>query len=377
MGNRIGRAADWLSLGGRLRPVSWWALAPGPAALALALAFPSRWLSYMGYVYLLLGLGCYLWLRAVGPRLRLGRRLLSAMSQVGDELEEQWEITNGSPLPLPWVELADDLTMPGYHARRATSLGPGERLAWKTAARCERRGVYRIGPLTARAGDPLGLFVFAWRERAARSVVIYPPLVRLPPLPIPHGQRGGLARADILQIAVTPSVGGIRDYVPGDPPSRIHWPHVARYGRLVIKEFDQERAGALWVVLDLSAPAYGAPDGPQPARPPERPAYGQSSVAEAALAEIRPDSLADLAVILACSLAAAALAEGRQVGLLAEGARRRLVWPGGGQQQLWRILGELVDAEPDGGRPLGDSAARRHAHPLRRDIQRGHGGDHA
>ncbi|MBX0326356.1 hypothetical protein K2Z83_01435, partial [Oscillochloris sp. ZM17-4] len=41
-------------------------------------------------------------------------------------------------------------------------------------------------------------------------------------------------------------------------------------------------------------------------------------------------------------------------GLLAEGDRRRIVWPAGGQQQLWRILGELVDAQPTGARPLGD-----------------------
>lgn len=354
---RAEQAAAWLSLDGRLRPRSWWALAPGPAALLLTMAFPARWLGYIGYVYLLLALACYLWLRLAGPRLRLGRRLLSSLSQVGDELEEQWEIVNAAPLPLPWVELADASTMPGYHARRAVSLAPGERLTWKTTARCERRGVYQIGPLAARAGDPLGLFVFAWRERATRTVVIYPPLVRLPPLALPRGQRGGLARADMLQIATTPSVGGVRDYAPGDPPSRIHWPHVARHGRLVIKEFDQEQAGALWVVLDLCAAAYADVDVAAPAADDSRPRYGQSSVAEAAPTAVRPASAADLAIILACSLAAAALAEGRRVGLLADDGRRRVVWPGGGQQQLWRFLGELVDAAPAGPHPLGELLA--------------------
>jgi uncharacterized protein (DUF58 family) len=351
----IDRAIAWLSLGGRLRPVGWWPLAPGPITLALTIAFPSRWLTYLGYVYLLLTLSCYAWLRLAGPRLRVGRRLLSGWSQVGDDLVEQWDISNDSSLPLPWVELADDSTMPGYRARRATSLGPGERLTWRTAARCERRGVYRLGPLTARAGDPFGLFIFEWRERDARAVVIYPPLVRLPPLPMPYGQRGGLARANLLQIMATPSVGGLREYAPGDPPSHIHWPHVARHGRLMIKEFDQERAGALWIVLDLAAAAYDAA-GPaaSAALAPQAATYGQSSVADQAIAATRPDSLADLAVILACSLAAAALAEGRSVGLLAEDGRRRLVRPAGGQQQLWRILGELVDAAPVGARPLGE-----------------------
>ena len=46
---------------------------------------------------------------------------------------------------------------------------------------------------------------------------------------------------------MTPSVGGLREYIQGDPPSHIHWPTVAKTDRLMVKEFDQERAGALWI----------------------------------------------------------------------------------------------------------------------------------
>ena len=49
--------------------------------------------------------------------------------------------------------------------------------------------------------------------------------------------------------------------------------------------------------------------------------------------------------MLACSLAAQALSEGRAVGLLADDDRQLLVTPGRGPRQLWRILGELVDAQ--------------------------------
>jgi uncharacterized protein (DUF58 family) len=62
----------------------------------------------------------------------------------------------------------------------------------------------------------------------------------------------------------------------------------------------------------------------------------------------------ELAIVLACSLAAQALAEGRTVGLLADDGRRRLVSPGQGPRQLWRILSELVDAQATGGLPLGE-----------------------
>jgi hypothetical protein len=77
-------------------------------------------------------------------------------------------------------------------------------------------------------------------------------------------------------------------------------------------------------------------------------------VVEAAATTVRPASLADLAVIVAGSVAAAALAEGRSVGLIADDGRRRLVRPGAGSRQLWRILGELVDCAPSGALSLAE-----------------------
>lgn len=346
---------DRLTLGGRLRLAQPWAPAVGGVALALATLFPARWLLYIAYVYLLLTLGSYLWVRAVGPRLALRRGLRAAWAQVGDELEEEWELINPAPLPLIGLEIEDGSTLPGYGARRVLDAEPGERYVWRTTARCERRGRYRLGPLSARCVDPVGLFRYEWREEASRQLVVYPPLVRLPALAPPNGARGGLAQADLLQIFATPNVAGLRAYTPGDPPSRIHWPYVARYGDLYVKEFDQERSGALWIVLDLAAAAYPRPDpAAAPAPAPEAEGHGQSSVAGAAPTTYRAVDLADLAVTVAGALAAQALADGRQVGLLFDDGRRRALSPGTGARQLWRILGELVDGAATGGRPLGE-----------------------
>lgn len=350
----------WLSLGGALRMNRARVLALPAGMLLVALAAPSRWTLFIAYVYLLLLAATYLWVRLVGPRVRLRRTLLGAWAQVGDELEEEWELGNEAWLPLLWVEIEDASTLPGYAARRVAAAGPGERQRWRTVAHCERRGVYRLGPLTARLSDPLGVFAFTWRESAERRIVVYPPLVRLPPLAIPHGQRGGLARADLLQHVTTPSVGGLREYVPGDAPSHIHWPTVARTQQLMVKEFDQERAGALWLVLDLAAGAYPASQGRdarsdgRSGQPAHDDFHTQSSLIDRRSLESRPVSPADLAIVLTCSLAAQALSEGRAVGLLADDGRRRRVAPGRGPNQLWRILGALVDAEATGTLPLGE-----------------------
>lgn len=344
-----------LTMDGRLRPAQPLALLLGPLALALAFVAPYRWLFFLAYAYLLLTLSAYLWAREVGPRVRLERRLRSAWAQVGDELEEQWELVNGARLPLLWLEIEDASLLPGYAGRRVAAAGIGERVRWLTSAICTRRGVYTLGPLTTELGDPLGFFRYRRRDDDIRQIAIYPPLVRLPPLQLPQGQRGGLARADILQLHVTPSVGGLREYVPGDPPSRIHWPTVAKTQQLMVKEFDQERAGALWIALDLSAAAYPARVAEQrraPAEAHER--YGQSSALAAPSDTSAPDDPLELAIMLVGSLAAQALSEGRAVGFLADDGRQRLAPPARGPRQLWRILGELVDAQAAGKLALGD-----------------------
>jgi uncharacterized protein (DUF58 family) len=218
------------------------------------------------------------------------------------------------------------------------------------------------------------LFRYEWREDSLRQIVIYPPLVHLPALIVPQGQRGGLSRADILQQHVTPSVGGLREYVQGDPPSHIHWPTVAKTDKLMVKEFDQERAGALWIALDLHAGAYqqtneradttglatGQTAGAIHNRNGKSLTFQRSAVDALPSGVSKLDSPLELAIVLACSLASQALAEGRAVGLLADDGRLRLVTPGRGPRQLWRILGTLVDAQASGMQPLGQVIRQGH-----------------
>jgi uncharacterized protein (DUF58 family) len=364
----------WLTLDGRLRAAQPWLFLMGPIALTIAVIAPYRGLFVIAYTYVLLVLTMYLWVRELGPRIQLRRHLLVEWAQVGDELEEYWELINNARLPLLWLEIEDASTLPGYSGRRVAAASMGDQRHWTTQARCERRGVYTLGPLVASLSDPFGLFRYEWREDSARQIVIYPPLVQLPALIVPQGQRGGLSRADILQQHVTPSVGGLREYVQGDPPSHIHWPTVAKTDKLMVKEFDQERAGALWIALDLYAGAYRPsdepPDTPQAAHEPTGAIHNGSSTSlifQRSAVDALPSGVSklnsplELAIVLACSLASQALAEGRAVGLLADDGQLRLVTPGRGPRQLWRILGALVDAQASGVQPLEQVIRQGHA----------------
>lgn len=345
------RALGWFTLDQHLRVGRPIALLIGMIAFLLGIIFPSRWLLYLVYTYGLLVLGAYLWVRILGPKLQLRRQIEGLWVQLGDELEERWSLENHSWLPLHWLELDDGSTLPGYHARRVVSSDANQQQSWRTTALCTQRGIYTLGPLSARFSDPLDIFRFEWRERAIRQLIVYPPLVRLPPLRLPRGQRGGLSQADLLQLHATPSVGGLRDYMPGDPPSRIHWPHVARHQRLVVKEFDQERAGALWLMLDLGAAAYSVqPQASQILPTTDR--LFQTSVLNTLAVDYQPASLLELAIALTASLAAQALAEGRSVGLFCNDGRQRMVAPGSSARQLWPILNELVECQATGRQSL-------------------------
>ncbi|MCG8353717.1 MAG: DUF58 domain-containing protein [Chloroflexales bacterium] len=354
---RFARARIWITVNGRVgvkQPLALWLI---PGLLIFSLLFGYRWLYFLVFCYGLVTLLCYLWVRHQGPQVRITRHLRSDWAMVGDEIQEQWELNNNSYLPLLWLEVNDASQIPGYQARRVTGCNAGETQRWITSAICTRRGVYALGPLHLRLGDPFGFFAYRWSAPASRKIVIYPPLVRLPPLMFPRGLRGGLARADLLQLFATPSVGGLREYHPGDLLSHIHWPTVARTGTLMVKEFDQERAGAIWIVLDLNRAVY------PPAAEKEAPDAEDRTLSKDhrwrhADGEQRFEDGLELAVVLAASLAAQVLAAGRAVGFLTDDGQERVVVPGQGPRQLWQIMDKLVDVQASGAYALGNVIQR-------------------
>ena len=102
------------------------------------------------------------------------------------------------------------------------------------------------------AGSGLsGLVTCARRRKVAlpRPMAVGPrPLAPPHPFPELFGVWGdGAPRPS----AAGDVVRSVRDYVPGDPVRRVHWPTTARRGDLVVKEVEEPGAPRLVVVLDL------------------------------------------------------------------------------------------------------------------------------
>lgn len=290
-------ARRWLTRGGSVQCERPALLAPGPLVLVAAFASGASQLYVIGYALLLLTIGTYVWVVWTGTQLRITRRLVAAPARAGERIEEQWTLTNNGWLPLLWLTIADASTVPGYATRRVATVPGGGARNWHTSSAVVQRGVARLGPYRWSCGDPFGIFSYTGNESTTGVLLVAPALAAIPVM-LPPGASGARARgAEAAQLRSS-QVGGVREYLPGDPLNRIHWPTTARTGNVMVRRLDADETDALLIVLDSYAAAY--------------PPSGATSGAE----PVDWDNPFELAVVLAATYAAHASAAGRVVGIV-------------------------------------------------------------
>jgi uncharacterized protein (DUF58 family) len=133
------------------------------------------------------------------------------------------------------------------NAEQATSLA--------VAVPTSRRGVFSIGPLTLWASDPFGLWSVPVAVSARVTVVVHPRRDGMPTpealAPIP---RRGEGFTQELSAARHDDPGGelsgLRPYVPGDRLHLLSWSAEARYGSLMVHEFQSPTSVRVRILLD-------------------------------------------------------------------------------------------------------------------------------
>jgi uncharacterized protein (DUF58 family) len=261
----------------------------------------------------------FVWTRALRDNLIARREQRGTWILVGDVLTEKFTVENRSSWPALWAEVRDYSELPGYRPGWVASVSERSSQSYTGEGQCQRRGVFTLGPWELRAGDPLGLFTMVRRYEDTRSILVYPRAMQLPDLHLPRGSAPGPARTTRRTPQFTTQASSVRQYVPGDEMRRIHWRQSAHHDALMVREFDLEPSGDLWLVLDLEEGVH----------------RGEGI-----------ESTLEYGVTLAASLATQMLAENRRVGLVAFGQEQVLIPPQAGQYQLWRILEALAHAEP-------------------------------
>ena len=272
--------------------------------------------------------------------MRLSRRTLTRVGQVGKVLEEEFALTNAGALPKLWVEVSDESDLPNHYASRALGWLQGNNWrGWRVRTLCTERGRFRLGPVKVTSGDPLGVYQRSRRLQAYSNVLVYPAVYDLPHFPLRSTfVPGGEAIRKRAQHTTT-NAAGVRDYVNGDSLNRIHWPLSIRRNKLTVKEFELDPTSDYWIFVDMNKDVQVAMNFvTEPLN--DNPTY------------MLPPSSEEYGVSLAASVSQHFVREGRTVGLLAYSTHRQIVQPDRGERQHNKILESLAVIKAQGDVPF-------------------------
>jgi uncharacterized protein (DUF58 family) len=200
---------------------------------SVATGQPMYWrLLFMGVTFLLVS-----WILANLPvwGLKVKRQARSLRAGVGDIFEEHFEVFNSGRLTCLWIEVANQSRMPGVSGSRLlTAIGGRQKRTYLARTWLVRRGGFLLGPTVLTTGDPFGLFRTHKYFPATDSLVVLPMIVEITAFLFPPGLLPGGKVIRRKALDITPHAAGVREYTPGDPMKRIHWPTTMRRRQLMV-----------------------------------------------------------------------------------------------------------------------------------------------
>jgi len=276
---------------------------------------------------------------------RIGRGF---RQQLGDVFEEHFEISNSLPLIRLWLEIRDNTDLPGANGSRVFSwIGSREIRTYSAYTLLTKRGEYLLGPTELYSGDPFGLFAFHKTIPTENTVLVLPYFVQLTRFLYPVGILSGGRIQQLKTPEVTPHAAGVREYAPGDPLNRIHWPITARRDRFMVKEFDQDPQADIWIFLDAEKSVrFSHPD--DVVVPPADRFWLWKNRYQFSL----PADTFEYSVSIAASVASYFLRQGLAVGFISSGQVSIALAAERGERQFTKILENLAFLKSEGTTPM-------------------------
>lgn len=263
------------------------------------------------------------------PALVAVRSVSRERVHVGMPVEVELAIHNDGP-SLGLVEVVDQVPR-GLAVVRGTdhiiaSLPSGGDLRLRYVVRPTIKGDFEIGPVRARALDPLGFGAEDAVLPVASRVVAAPQMEDLRRTRLaPRRTRPWYGQVTSRRLGIGTDFWGVRDYVPGDEVRRVNWKASARLDRLFSNEYEGERSGDVVIVLDARREAFVGTETDNPIEHGVRAALG---------------------------IAENVLASRNRVGLIVQRDVLDRVSLAFGRKQLYRILDHLVHVRPGGDWPF-------------------------
>ena len=290
--------------------------------LAMITGFrPLYWLLYLAVGGALVG---YLWAWLQSRGLEVHVQEISPHPQVGETV--YLKVTVRERMGIPRLGLRARLV--GEFAtvgEEDFSLPPRGTVTWTGSGSCRRRGLNTIGSLAMVSSDPSGLFRMECRFGRSQSILVYPSTVELSRAVVPGQATGGEIGEAGQFIGHSPVVSNVREYIPGDSLTHVHWPTTARKDQLMTKEFEGAGINEIWLFVDLQ---------------------------EAVQAGTGDDGTEECSITIAASLAKSLIQDGHAVGMFMQGDEYCRFAPGSDPQHLWALLKALAMARAKGKTPL-------------------------
>jgi len=285
---------------------------------------------------LLVALSIVIWRRFSLSGVGYERHLAGTRARFGDVIELTVEITNGKILPLPLLQIRDDLprNLPidggTVRLREADqrpylqiirSMLPYERVIRHLHVRCTRRGDHHFGPARWESGDYLGAATQYRTAEKTQRLLVLPKLFPLVMRDPGSNQILGRDAARRWLFSDPLRAVGARDYAPGDPMRFVDWRATARRGSLMVRELEPSTTPTVQIVLNFRASASRA-------------------------LRYEPDEI-EMAISVAASIAAYGAARKWRLGLSANGGAKGApiaVAPSSAPEQLGVIVETLAHA---------------------------------
>ncbi|MGI6661938.1 MAG: DUF58 domain-containing protein [Bacillota bacterium] len=194
------------------------------------------------------------------------RKFSSSTVMAGDSVELIITVENMKPLPVPLAcddEIPGGLEVPttrvssswqgGFsNLRNQFFLGGFETVSRKFPVSCPERGIYTIGPVRLRSGDPFGLYPVSGTMDEKDRLTVYPRVIPVREPPQGTFYPFGTARATSWIYHDPSMLKMVREYAAGDSRRHVDWKATARSGKLQTRVFDAAFGNRVVICLDVA-----------------------------------------------------------------------------------------------------------------------------
>jgi uncharacterized protein (DUF58 family) len=179
--------------------------------------------------------------------------------RVGDEVSVGISVTNRSARHVPLFTIEDQVGAFEPIVFGVDGMAGGETASAQVLRPATKRGRFTSAPFIVESAEPFGLVRSRRSIDTVVDLTVVPRWVDLQSFPLIESS---YAVSDVMLERARTGTGGdfvgVREFRPGDPLRSVHWRSTARIGSLVVREFEQEVASRVGLVIAGSDHGSGA-----------------------------------------------------------------------------------------------------------------------